>query len=163
MLVNYFEQFVKVSFMKTMITGFCFSICPLVSANTFYFTATGDDDTSDGPISNPWVDPEYACQQLSAGDTLFIRGEIYYGIENDISGWGAPDPYFLYIDGYDVRWNNGTLFDPTVVMSYPNERVIFGITNITSTWSVSSNVMQQSVTIGILLILNQLMQLLMKH
>ena len=50
----------------------------LVTAqNVRYISPTGSNTTGNGSIGNPWFGIGYASTQLSAGDTLFVRGGTY--------------------------------------------------------------------------------------
>lgn len=42
-----------------------------------YFVATDGNDTNPGTISSPWLTWKYGVEQLSACDTLYIRGGVY--------------------------------------------------------------------------------------
>ncbi len=70
--------------------GVCFIFCLLVTslfyltaaiktatAATYYVATTGNDSTGAGTFASPWLTINYGVSQLSAGDTLNIRGGIY--------------------------------------------------------------------------------------
>lgn len=45
---------------------------------TYYVSTTGSDSSGDGSISTPWSTIDYAQDQLSAGDTLYVRAGTYH-------------------------------------------------------------------------------------
>ncbi len=49
-----------------------------------YYVATTGSNGNSGAIGSPWLTIAYAVAQLSAGDTLFIRGGTYTGSSNVI-------------------------------------------------------------------------------
>ena len=73
-------------------------------ASTF-FVATDGDNSNDGSFDNPWATIEYGISQLNAGDTLYIRGGIYY--EHTIT---------INLNGTDVK--------PVLIAAYQDEEVI---------------------------------------
>jgi hypothetical protein len=67
-----------------------------------YFMATNGSDSNDGTINNPWQSLEYSLSKLIAGDTLYLRGGIYYE------------------QAMDIRLR-GTVTEPVLIQSYPGE------------------------------------------
>jgi len=76
----------------------------VLSTSTFY-VATNGDDADDGSLGTPWATVEFAISQLSAGDTLLIRGGTYD--ESDI--------------GVTV---SGTAPLPIKIQAFPSETVV---------------------------------------
>jgi len=74
-----------------------------LKASTYYVAVDGSD-SNDGSLDNPWKTFEISITKLSAGDTLCFRDGVYY--ENSI----------------DFQLN-GTISDPIVIQSHPNESV----------------------------------------
>jgi len=72
-----------------------------LNASTYYVAANGSD-SNDGGINNPWKTFEISITKLSAGDTLYFRGGVYYEHAMDFQ-------------------LSGTSSDPIVILSYPNE------------------------------------------
>src|SRR3990170_5581953 len=72
---------------------------------TVYLSVNGSDSNS-GTLNSPWKTLAYALTKLSPGDTLYLRGGIYY--ETGISV--SP---------------RGTASAPITVRSYPGERAIW--------------------------------------
>lgn len=81
-----------------------------------YFVATWGDDGNDGSFENPWATWHYAFNQLSAGDTLYIRGGIYYSTDAN---------YFDESRGLKVTGSDGTSENRICVFNYPGEKPIF--------------------------------------
>lgn len=71
--------------------------------NTYYVSKTGNDNNS-GTLSSPWLTIKYAIQNLSFGDTLYIRDGIYQ-------------------ESFNIS-ANGTATSPITIESYPNETAI---------------------------------------
>ncbi|MGF1450747.1 MAG: right-handed parallel beta-helix repeat-containing protein [Opitutales bacterium] len=56
------------------------SVFLFISSNAMaatYYVATNGDNSNSGTINSPWATPHYGVNQLSAGDTLYIRGGTY--------------------------------------------------------------------------------------
>ena len=51
---------------------------PLPDGRTFYADPAAADDSGDGSKERPWKSIGHAVRQLKAGDTLCLRGGIYY-------------------------------------------------------------------------------------
>ena len=86
-------------------------------AKTYYVSTTGNNNWA-GTLAAPWLTWEKAFNTVSAGDTVFFRGGIYYMNAND------GDGYSLTADG--------TASDPICLFSFPNEVPILDGINITS-------------------------------
>lgn len=77
---------------------------PLTPGPSRYVDATGGKDANDGSKAKPWRTLNHAMIQLSAGETLYLRGGVYR--ENVYCGVnGHPDA-------------------PITIRSYPGERAI---------------------------------------
>jgi hypothetical protein len=74
-----------------------------LNASTYYVAVDGSD-SNDGSINNPWKSFEFSITKLSAGDTLYLRGGVYYENSMDLRLKGASS-------------------DPIVIQSYANENV----------------------------------------
>ena len=79
-------------------------------ADTYYVATTGDDGDP-GTLAEPWLTWNYAFNQLSAGDTLFIRGGTY----NTTGLAGGGNWCGVYVSNSD-----GTLGNEIVVSAYWN-------------------------------------------
>jgi hypothetical protein len=77
----------------------------LFSFGSSYYVATTGNDSNIGSQQYPWRTVKHAFANLSAGDTLNIRGGVYY--ESNI-----------------VVDNQGTEGSPVVIQSYPGETAI---------------------------------------
>ncbi len=81
---------------------------------TYYVAKWGSDDSA-GTFTSPWATWHYACNQLAAGDTLYIRGGIYYP-----TGVVSSSQYAgVNLDGID-----GTADSLIYVFNYPGEKPI---------------------------------------
>jgi hypothetical protein len=95
---------------------FLYPLLFIISLNSFsstYYVAPsssgGDDDTGDGSISSPWETIQYAVNQLSAGDILYIREGTYREtITIDENGSSGNE---ITIEAYT---DNGTLETVTI-------------------------------------------------
>ena len=74
-----------------------------LNASTYYLAVDGLD-SNEGSKNNPWKSFEISITKLSAGDTLYLRGGIYYE---------HPMDFRL----------KGTSSDPIIIQSYPGENV----------------------------------------
>lgn len=81
---------------------------PAAGGDVFVAT-TGSDVTGDGSIENPYATIQKGVDELGAGDTLYIRGGIYYITGSDSEGVTVDNSY---PDG-----SSGNL---TSVMAYDN-------------------------------------------
>jgi len=48
-----------------------------ILAQTNYYVSTTGNNSNNGSLSSPWQTIQFGVNQLSAGDTLFIRGGNY--------------------------------------------------------------------------------------
>jgi len=87
-------------------------VTSLALSQTYYIAPTGDDDSGDGSIENPWATFLKAETMLYAGDTLIVRGGTY-------NEW-----VFLETRG-------GTATEPIVIKRYPGETPIIDGTDTT--------------------------------
>ena len=76
-----------------------------VSATNYYVSSLYGDDSNNGlTINNPFATIQYACEQISAGDTVFVADGTYAG--------------------FDFRDNNGTANAPIVFKAMTNTVVL---------------------------------------
>lgn len=94
-------------FMKQRILIFFLVFSPIVSAENYYVSPTGTNGTFPirGTITNPWATLQWAFDHVTAGDTVFLRGGIYY------------QSYRAYIGSE----TSGTAEKPIVFMAYPDD------------------------------------------
>lgn len=85
----------------------------------YYCATTGDDDTGDGSISNPWGTWDKLGNSLSPGDTGYIRGGTY--------------TTFVYGQQHQCRWNglSGTAENPIIISAYQDEIPIWDLNGVT--------------------------------
>jgi parallel beta-helix repeat protein len=77
---------------------------------TYYVATTGSNSNS-GSISSPWLTIKFAVSQLTAGDTLYIRGGTYTGTNNTINSQTGTVP-------------SGTSTSPVTICGFTGETVI---------------------------------------
>lgn len=70
-----------------------------------YYVATDGNDSNPGTYELPWATWEEAFTNATAGDTVYIRGGVYYKAD--------MDPYYVA--------NSGTSDNPIVFANYPGE------------------------------------------
>src|SRR5688572_20366888 len=80
---------------------------------TYYIATTGNDSTGTGAIGNPWQTFNKAFSVMNAGDTLFVRGGTYSGINSN-----------------NTIIPNGTSSAYTTISRYLSETVTLGLCNI---------------------------------
>src|SRR5262245_38534005 len=51
---------------------------PLAAGPAYYVDAKNGDDSQDGSKGKPWKTIRRAIDQLAPGDTLYLRGGVYY-------------------------------------------------------------------------------------
>jgi len=120
------------------------TVCTSVSAKTYYVATpqNGGNDTYDGLASThisglhgPWASWEKAFTSVSVqpGDTVFIRGGIYY--TTVVTGLGL------------IPTRNGTVDNWIVYINYPGETPIMDCGNITADDIVYTGLRNQGITI----------------
>lgn len=99
-------------FLQTILFLFLVSFA---NANVYYMSTTGNNGNS-GTISSPWLTIEYSVSQLSAGDTLYIRGGTY----RSTKGTGTVNRF--YING--LTGSSGAKF---YILNFPGEQPVFNM------------------------------------
>ena len=80
---------------------------------TKYMATTGNDGNS-GSIGSPWLTIEYSVSQLSAGDTLYIRGGTYYSTKSDAA-----------VNRFQISSKTGNSGAWFYIFNYPGEQPVF--------------------------------------
>lgn len=97
------------------------------SGNTYYVSTTGNDDTGDGSVNNPWKTIQKAANLMVAGDTCIIRGGTY--------------------NEKVVPQNSGTEGNPITFKAYDGETVtVSGADTITGWTQHSGNIYKAALT-----------------
>lgn len=104
-----------------------------IFGNTYYVSTTGDDDTGDGSVGNPWATVVYAHSQITGGDTLYMRG-----------GTHAVNATLLFES--DMA---GTASDRTAMMGYPGETVILDYATYDEAPNQSGNTYAHAIMVWI--------------
>lgn len=103
--------------MKKILTIPMLLLSLTLGATTYYVSTTGNDGTGTGAISTPWLTILKGMSEVSAGDTLYIRGGTYTPVGTfryDYVGYAGA-----YVNNVD-----GTAENPIVMLNYPDEDVI---------------------------------------
>jgi hypothetical protein len=104
-------------------TGFSQTVIPTVKSETnivatgttYYVDGNLGSDSNPGTKDQPWQTIQNAVKRVIAGDTVYIRGGQYLGIQN---GW-----FFQ---------NSGSPTKPITLTNYPGEQVVFKHTTVTN-------------------------------
>lgn len=80
----------------------------VIGSSPKYVASAGGNDGNDGSITSPWATVNYALQQLTAGDTLYLRGGTHYVTNLD----------------FKFASEAGTALTPIEVTSYPGEEPV---------------------------------------
>lgn len=80
-------------------------LAPCAGAGQFYVSPAGSDETGSGTFSNPWRSVSHGLSDLEPGDTLNLRGGVYY--ESEI-----------------LLHQKGQLYAPIIIRSYPGEQAV---------------------------------------
>jgi hypothetical protein len=108
------------SMKKIFIVLILLVVCISAPAATYY-VATNGSNNYNGSINAPWLTWQKGFESLSPGDTLYIRGGIYYPTTID---WGT------YALGLVINNKSGTSGNMKCVFAYPGERPVFDCRNI---------------------------------
>jgi len=71
-----------------------------VVVGAVYFISPSGDNSNDGTFNSPWYSLKFAYEKASPGDTIFLRGGVYYGLEQSI----VIKKDYLYIRSYPGEW-----------------------------------------------------------
>ena len=74
------KKIFSIVFVLVLVVGLGLTItAPVVAepGTTYYVSTTGDDDTGDGTVGNPWQTIQYAVGQVASGDTIMVAGGAY--------------------------------------------------------------------------------------
>jgi hypothetical protein len=96
-----------------------------VKTGNFWFIApNGSDTDGDGTKENPWFSINKAQTAGAAGDTVYIRGGIYY-IGNDIGGKYTNYYMTAFVMNKSGNKNTGGSISRINYFGYPGERPVF--------------------------------------
>ena len=84
-----------------------------VNAATKYMATTGSDGNA-GTIGSPWLTIEYSVSQMSAGDTLYIRGGTYSSTKSSSA-----------VNRFQISSKNGSSGAWYYIFNYPGEQPVF--------------------------------------
>ncbi len=119
--------------MKSISILFLFAFSSVLSATTYYVAPTGGSNSNPGTMSRPWATISYSINNLTPGDTLVLRGGIYYLTSQ------------LRFDS--VR--DGTSVNPIVMINYPGENPIIDCDGLTAQSGIVINNVHHWVIQGI--------------
>jgi parallel beta-helix repeat protein len=86
----------------------------VAAGNSYYLSTTGNDTYSGTSTGNAWATLEHACQQLHAGDTLYVMPGLYtdqHGVPADSGTQGNPITVTAYSGRPEFSGTSGTAFD----------------------------------------------------
>lgn len=92
-----------------ILLAIAFILCSLGGRAATYYVATNGDDSADGSIGTPFLTLGKASQTIVGGDTIYMRGGIYYSNKYSLSSTGGK---------------SGTQANPTTLSGYSNEVVL---------------------------------------
>ncbi len=84
--------------------------CLAVASGTTYYVATAGNDTNPGTFDRPWRKIGKAASTMAAGDSVLVRGGVYYesvspgqsGSESDPITFASYDTESVFVDGSEV-------------------------------------------------------------
>lgn len=94
------------------------SITTSLKSADFYVSKTGNDMTGDGSLANPWLTIQKACDEVTAGSTVFIKAGTYFEelFLNAAGTMGAPIIFKPFqMDEVIIDGTNNLLL-PTVLL-----------------------------------------------
>ena len=97
----------KLSDMKKLLILPLFLLSLSLGATKVYVATTGNDGTGTGSISTPYATPEKAWADVTAGDTIYLRGGTYE-----------------FTTRQDLIGKSGTAGNRINIWSYPGEKAI---------------------------------------
>jgi parallel beta-helix repeat protein len=92
-------------------TGIALAVLCLAVANgTTYYVATTGNDTNPGTLERPWQKIGKAASTMVAGDSVLVRGGVYFesvnpaqsGSESDPIAYAAYDTESVFVDGSEA-------------------------------------------------------------
>jgi len=94
---------------KLLLFLFLLSTHALIGQNgEVYYVATDGDDSNNGTsLDTPWATWKKALRTMDAGDTIYIRGGVYYS------------DTMIYVNEYGYGNAGGTAENPILVAGYP--------------------------------------------
>ena len=98
--------------MKEVLLLFFLAFYSIASANT-YFVSVDGNDANPGSLNQPFATWQKGFTKAAAGDTVFIRGGIYYA-----AGVKDNNGYYCGVAQHD---HDGTQNDPIVIWAFPGE------------------------------------------
>ncbi len=91
---------------------------PINNYKDAYFVAVNGDDNNPGTYDKPWATWQKAFSTATTGDTVYIRGGVYYADNLDVYG------VYLYN-------KSGTRTKPICIFNYPGEKPVLDCSSIT--------------------------------
>ncbi len=97
---------------------------PVVLPHNKFFVAPGGNDNNPGTYTQPWGSWQKAFTRAVAGDTVYIRGGVYYP--------DNQDDYGVYLSR-----RGGTFSNPVCIFNYPGESPLLDCSTITRSSDVT--------------------------
>ena len=82
-----------------------------------YYVATWGNNANDGSFEKPWATWQKAINMAKAGDTVYIRGGVFYPTTT------------IEISPRDGKGRNGTYYNYVHFLNYPGETPVFDFVN----------------------------------
>ena len=140
---NFFEVDGADSVVNSANSGVITAVFPeteSLSGRVFYLAPTGNDDTGDGSIENPWFSMQKANNQAEPGDTYYLRGGVYNYTTAHSDTLNESYSGGSYSSGRPIiRLNrSGTAGNPITYTAYPEdtERPILNMSGVTRTTAI---------------------------
>ena len=104
-----------------------FLLClPMMLAAANYYVATDGNDSNPGTIDAPLATLAKAQSLVQAGDTVYIRGGVYYPTESDLMGTMEN----IYACVYLMDKSGNSERERICYFGYPGERPVFDLSNV---------------------------------
>lgn len=107
--------------MKLLLIVFFLITCFQSQAAVYYVSTAGNDENN-GDLKTPWLTWQKGFASIQSGDTLYIRGGLYFS--TGLPGGGYYQA--VYISG-----KRGTKEKPFRVMAYPGEKPVLDLSKLT--------------------------------
>ena len=102
--------------LSAMVLTICATLPSMAAANDIFVSTTGNDGSGDGTVGNPYATIERACDFVGPGDTIYLRGGVYTGVQHKVNPWNPSQ--------------NGSASSPITVTGYDGEEVVLDGTGV---------------------------------
>lgn len=112
--------------MKKLLIVVIFLLISVIAKSTTYYVSTSGSNGNPGTFASPWLTWDYAFDQLSAGDILYVRGGTYTGMQD--TNYGV-----------NISNQDGTAADTIKIYAYTGETPVLncaGLSGATTHYGV---------------------------